>query len=466
MSFEPSNKIEKKASRVIALLLEAGAHDCLMIGGYVRDRLLGIASKDIDIEVYGLGYQKMVKVLRPHFHVGLVGRSFGTLKVDNQIDLSIPRRESKRGEGHRGFDIHPDPTMTPRDAAARRDFTVNAIGMRPDGSFCDPFRGRDDLEKGILRATTEAFCEDPLRVLRGMQFAARFDFVMEPRTIELCRRVFDEFSTLSPERLWEEWRKWAAGSKTPSRGLWLLRRTGWIDHFPELARLIDLPQNPRWHPEGDVFTHTCHVCDQAAYLAIEEKMSSRDRTVLLFAALCHDFGKALTTKRNDRGDYISHGHAGEGPLQAETFFERMRAPKWVLEHVKPLIEQHMMPLAFQHAEPTDRSVRRLAHRLKPSNIRMWATLCQADSRGCPPHEQRMDITPWIRKANQLELRDAAPQPILKGRHLIEEGISPGPAMGKMLEAAFQAQLDGAFEDLSDAFEWLRSYLKDDESRSF
>ncbi len=459
MSFEPKNQIEKKASRVIALLLDAGASDCLMIGGYVRDRLMGIRSKDIDIEVYGIDYREMVKVLRPHFHVGLVGRSFGTLKVDNQIDLSIPRRESKRGLGHRGFEVRPDPTMTPRDAAARRDFTINAIGMRIDGSYCDPFDGRADLKKGRLRATTEAFCEDPLRVLRGMQFAARFDFDMEPRTVELCRRVIEEFETLSPERIWGEWQKWATTAKTPSRGLHLLRETGWIRHFPEIEQLVGMPQNPRWHPEGDVFTHTCHVCDQAAHLAIEKEMDSRSRTILLFAALCHDFGKALTTTRNERGDYISHGHAGESPLRAASFFERMRAPKWVFENVGPLIQEHMMPLAFQHREPSERAVRRLAHRLQPSNIFMWATLCQADSRGCPPHEQRMDISPWIRQAEKLALRDAAPEPILKGRHLLEEGMSPGPAMGKVLEAAFQAQLDGEFDDLPTARRWLREFLK-------
>ena len=223
-----------KVKRVIQLLTDGGASDCLFVGGCVRDHFLGIETKDIDIEVYGLSYKQILKILKPHFHVGWVGQSFGTVKVDNEIDLSLPRTESKTGTGHTGFDVVSDPFLNPTVALSRRDFTINAIGIRIDDTVIDPFHGLDDLHKGILRAPTEAFCEDPLRVLRGMQFAARFGFEMEPQTVELCRRVLPEFETLSAERIWSEWEKWAVKGRFPGKGLQVLCDTGWIVRFPEI----------------------------------------------------------------------------------------------------------------------------------------------------------------------------------------------------------------------------------------
>ncbi|MDR3110654.1 MAG: hypothetical protein LBU65_13380, partial [Planctomycetaceae bacterium] len=202
-----NGKVYKKAAHLIELLLESGASDAFFVGGTVRDQLLGIdvkGVKDVDIEVYGLSYEQIVTILKPRFRVNFVGKSFGVIKIDNSIDVGVPRRESKHGSGHRGFEVVPDPTMTIREAFARRDFTINAIGLRLNGEFIDPFGGRDDLNNGILRATTDSFCEDPLRVLRGMQFAARFGFRMDSKTIDLCKRVANEFDTLAPERIWDE----------------------------------------------------------------------------------------------------------------------------------------------------------------------------------------------------------------------------------------------------------------------
>ncbi|MDO4558812.1 MAG: hypothetical protein Q4C47_07595, partial [Planctomycetia bacterium] len=257
--------------RIARLLRDGGALDVYAVGGSVRDALLGLHSKDIDLEVRGLSYQKIADILSPHFPVSFVGRSFGVLKVGHHVDVSLPRRESKIGSGHRGFAIEADPTLSEREAFARRDFTVNAIGMRPDGTLIDHYDGLSDLKRGILRAVSPAFRDDPLRVLRGMQFAARFGFTMDEGTVNLCRELFDEFPTLSEERILEEWRKWALRGRFPSRGLAVLRQTGWIRGFPELAALCGCPaesgsQKSCGDSGGDVWDHTCQVCDRMTRL--------------------------------------------------------------------------------------------------------------------------------------------------------------------------------------------------------
>lgn len=454
-----SFQVDSRIRRIIELLIEGGATDCFFVGGFVRDLILGEPSKDIDIEIYGLSYQKIIRILRPHFRVGLVGQSFGTVKVDNEIDLSIPRTESKIGGGHKGFSVSSDPNLDPLTAFSRRDFTVNAIGLRLDGSVFDPFGGIEDLERRILRAPTEAFCEDPLRVLRAMQFAARFDMEMEPETVELCRRVLPEFPTLSPDRIWMEWAKWASKGRMPGKGLRLLRQTGWIECFPEIAMLVDVPQNPKYHPEGDVFEHTTLVCDSAARIAKELQFDQEDRTILLFAALCHDFGKPCTTIRNKKGNWSSPRHAIEGVGIAAAFLEKMRAPNRIVDHVKPLVREHLAHHADETTGPPPLSnVRRLASRLEPSNIRMWSALCRADALGNGNKDPRYRIDTWEAVAEKLAIRESKPKALLLGRDLIALGVRPGREMGRILQDAYEAQLDGRFETFDEALDWVRSEL--------
>ncbi len=449
-----------RAKRIIDLLLQHGASDCLFVGGCVRDALLGIPSKDIDIEIYGLSYDKIVVVLKPFFRVDLVGQSFGTVKVDNRIDLSIPRSESKAGSGHRGFDVSSDPNLDHRSAFARRDFTINAIGLRVDGSVVDPFDGVGDLKRKILRAPTEAFCEDPLRVLRGMQFAARFGFDMEPRTVELCRSVIGEFETLSPERIWTEWFKWATKGRFPSKGLNVLRETGWIACFPEIAALVGVPQNPVYHPEGDAFVHTGLTCDAAVRIADAMELDEQERAILLFAALTHDFGKPATTIKNEKGNWASPNHAVEGVAPTNAFLERMRAPNWAVEHVLPLVREHLAHIFLPKGQyPDDRVVRRLSTRLVPSNIRMWSALCRCDALGCGDGKPRHNVDSWEEVAAKLEVRESKPMPLLQGRDLISLGVQPGRTMGVILFEAFEAQLDGEFTDHAGAVDWAKKRLR-------
>ncbi len=438
-------------------MLQAGARDCLFVGGYVRDFLLGIESKDIDIEVYGLNYEEIAGALGGHFRISVVGQSFGVIKVGPNIDVSIPRRESKTGIGHTGFHVETDSNLTPLEAFGRRDFTINAIGMRLDGSLCDPYDGQGDLARKILRATTDAFGEDPLRVLRGMQFAARFGFDTEPRTMELCRSLLPEFETLAAERVWAEWYKWATKGRYPSKGLQFLRDTNWIEKFPELALLIGCNQNPNWHPEGDVFAHTLWVCDEAERLARETPLSENERAELMFATLCHDFGKPATLNYTEEHGWLSPEHAAvSGPL-AKTFLNRMKAPHHVVAKVIPLILEHMVPSQIPADEiPADTTVRRLAVRLAPTSIRMWGHLCLADRRGCGGLKNREGrVIHWLNVAERLSLLDGPPAPLLQGRDLIPLGMESGPEMGILLKAAYEAQLDGVIQTPEEAVTWAK-----------
>ena len=461
--------------RIVSLLEEGGARDVLAVGGAVRDHLLkNPPDRDVDLEVYGLSYARIAEILRPHFRVGLVGQAFGVLKVSGrdgtrrfEIDVSLPRRESKNGVGHKGFEIDTEPRLSYDEAFARRDFTVNAIGMRRDGALIDPYNGRADLEKKILRAPSARFKDDPLRVLRGMQFAARFGFTMESRTLEYCREVLDEFPTLSKERIYDEWRKWALRGKYPSMGLDVLKESGWIGAFPELAALVGTPQNPKWHPEGDVWTHTALVCNEAR-LAIEkaretgEPFSEIEQTALMFAALAHDFGKPLTTRRDAEGVIRSHGHAEQGFKPARAFLESMKAPNLTVDMVLPLVREHMVVVHHMLGAPTPKAVRRLACKLEPASLRLWVALCQSDALGCfPPAAEartiRFRADDWLQTAHEANVVNEKPAQLVNGRDLIPLGVAPGPEMGRILRAAYDAQIDGAFATAAEGLEWLKSH---------
>lgn len=419
-----SEPLYEKARRIAAALSQA--KQVLMVGGCVRDRLLNLPVKDIDLEVFGLNYEQIASALqRAGFHTNMVGQQFAVIKVDNTIDVSIPRRESKLGIGHKGFAVTADPNMDFAEAAARRDFTINAMAEDFAGNLYDPYNGRADLAAKCLRAVSPAFVEDPLRVLRGMQLAARFNLQLDPDTARLCRSLTSEFHTLAAERLWVEWEKWATKGDYPGAGLRLLLQTHWIQFFPELAALVDLPQDPEWHPEGDVFIHTLHVCDAAAAIARRENLNDPARAVLLFAALCHDLGKALTTQRNDAGRWVAPNHAKLGTLPSETFLRCIHAPRHLIEHVLPLVAEHMAHISHQDEPPTPRIVRRLANRLHPASLRMLAMLTEADHSGRPPLPTGQPMQVWLDVAHAMQLADQKPKPILMGRHLLQRGFTPG-----------------------------------------
>ena len=251
---------EPEAIEIAKLVAEAGGR-AFCVGGCVRDALLGVPSKDVDIEVYGLGVAALRDLLQSRYKVDLVGESFGVFKLHGfDIDVALPRRETKLGEGHKGFDIQAAPNLSYEDATSRRDFTINALMYDPlTGELIDCWGGVEDLRNGIIRHVSEHFVEDPLRVLRAMQFAARYDFEVAQETVELCRRIKPE--GLPRERLAGEWEKLLLKGKAISRGMNFLKDCGWIQYYPEIVPLIGCRQDPKWHPEGDVWAHTLLALD-------------------------------------------------------------------------------------------------------------------------------------------------------------------------------------------------------------
>ncbi|HXH71961.1 MAG TPA: HD domain-containing protein [Mariprofundaceae bacterium] len=431
-----------------------------LVGGSVRDLCLGLHPKDFDLEVYGLDEKHLFETAARLGRCEEVGRHFGVIKLwqgHHVIDIALPRTEQKTAGGHRGFDVHPDPHLDPATACRRRDFTINAMMYDPlTDELLDPAGGRDDLDAGTLRHVSGAFVEDPLRPLRGMQFAARFRLRLHPETASLCKKLLAEADTLPVARIWGEWQKWAhAGS--PSFGLQALAESSWLSRYPELAALVGCPQPPRWHPEGDVWNHTLQAVDQAARIADERKLSANDREHLLFATLCHDLGKPACTTTDASGRVVSPGHSEHGIEITAAFLTRIGAPGRILENIRPLIREHM---CHMHSEPTPRAVRRLAARLSPQSIVMWEMLVEADASGRAPAPPSRPALAWLQAAEAMQHQHEKPVALVNGHLLADLGVTPGPAMGALLAEAYAAQLDGEFDNADDALTWCHRHLPD------
>lgn len=431
-----------------------------LVGGCVRDGLLGIEHKDYDIEVYGLNYEELAAALGRWGRTDLVGRCFGVVKWSAPggatHDFSIPRMDSKTGPGHKGFEVRFDPDITLEQAASRRDFTVNALMWDPRShKLLDYFGGSKDLQQGLLRHTSPSFTEDPLRVLRGMQLCARYRLRPAEETLALCRSIKHTYQELAVERVWEEWFKWASLSVRPSFGLSFLQATEWLENFPELHALAATEQDPEWHPEGDVLTHTRLCCDAMAGLPGWRTADVSSRVVYMLGILTHDSGKPKTTERSTKGGMeriVSYGHVEEGEEAARRFLERIHAPRAVVQRVLPLVGNHLA-----HLQPvTDRSIRRLAKRLHPETIPGLCLVITADHMGRPPKEAVVPASVFeiIACSVALKVQAGAPPPILSGRHLLELGMEPGPLVGRILREAYEAQLEGNFSDLETAHLWL------------
>ncbi len=448
----------REAVLSIASLVRSAGGRAMMVGGSVRDLLSGSKDvKDVDVEVFGLEPQRLQDVLSSRFEFDPCGVSFGVLKIKHlEIDVSLPRRESKRGIGHRGFFIDADPNLSVKEAASRRDFTINALYYDPlEDRLEDPFGGVEDLRDRMLRHVSEKFVEDPLRVLRGMQFVARFNLFAAQETIDLCRGISIE--DLPPERLFEEWAKLLRKGVGIGRGLAFLRATGWVRYFPELAALIGCRQDPKWHPEGDVWDHTCMCLDAFA----RRRIGDPDEDLIVgLAVLCHDFGKPSTT-RFMKGHIRSLGHDEAGVAPTLSFLRRLTNEERILREVPPLVQCHMQPFSLWRAKAGDAAVRRLA--LKVVRIDRLLRVARADDEGRPPEMQGgtssgADLEWLAASAERLRIAAEAPKPILMGRHLIELGYRPSGQFGKWLSRAFEAQLDGAFSDLDGALAYFRSEI--------
>ena len=453
--------IEILPPKLLAMLRNTpGLERSYLVGGCVRDWLLGVPVHDFDIEVYGVDYPDLVRLLSRYGRADWVGKSFGVVKLTHASgavwDFSVPRRDSKRGPGHKGFDVEFDPELSPLEASARRDFTINSMLWDPrSGELMDPHGGRSDLEARILRHTSAAFPEDPLRVLRGMQFAGRFGLKAATETLELCRSIRSSYSELAVERVREEWLKWALRSVQPSLGLAFMKDSGWLDVLPELAAIVGVAQDPEWHPEGDVWTHTLHAVDALVALPDWARMSADERLVLMMSVLLHDVGKATCTRTEFKGgrDRItSPGHEVAGAEGAARFLRQVGFQESTVQRVVPLVANHMV-----HAEaPSARMVRRLAVRLVPSSIEELCVVMTADASGRPPRPPGVPVS--VQKlraaAADLQVQASAPVALLQGRHLLSKGWTGGRQLGAILKEAYSAQLDGEFTDLDGALHWV------------
>lgn len=445
-----------------------------LVGGAVIDILRGHAPKDWDIEVYGLDLGVLERMLSD-LHPEVVGRSFGVLKlrVDGlDVDINVPRLERRMGPGHRDFDVTVDPHLSIREAALRRDFTVNALALDVLTGEChNPFGGLQDLENGTLRVVSaETFTEDPLRVLRGAQLLARKLNRVHSNDWWLFRSLSGEFSSLPKERVFAEFGKLLLKAERPSVGFEFLRDAGWLTHFPEINELIGCPQHPEWHPEGDVWRHSMLCVDAAAQIR-DTLPDEGMRLAVMFGALLHDVGKpeytitermihhqdpravaaAASAKRPlEQMLLTAHGHDTGGVEPAGRFLARISDDKTLTKRVKALVGLHMQPYNLVAGSAGDGAWNRLHRKLTEASLDLTVLgrICQCDAcatgsgrslRGGSPDWEHETSRVAFAHADRIRDLPTSVSPKVTGGMLLARGVKPGPLLGGLLRRALELQ---------------------------
>jgi tRNA nucleotidyltransferase (CCA-adding enzyme) len=401
-------------NQIMAHIKQQGGNPYL-VGGFVRDHLQGMKPKDKDVEVYGMDASKLDKILKQYGRTDDVGASFGVKKFTHpngdDYDFSLPRRENKQGQGHKGFQVDVDPTMTTEEGSSRRDFTHGSMMMDPlTGQIIDHHGGLQDLKDKTLRHTGPAFAEDPLRVLRGMQFAARFGHKMHPETAKLSRNLSSEYNTLSDDRIMTEWQKMAQKGEIPSMGLKVLQDTGWDEHYPELA--------------GRMGPDKMKAVDEIAKQMKSRVMSNEDKNVLFFTTLTNDMT----------------------PEESASFLHRVKMPQPVQKRVAALKRGLESP--HIHSGNSSRAnVYNLAHTITPENVDNLTEVLRSIDH---PRAQNIADT-----ARQYGVHQSAPKPFINGDYLKSLGMKPNREFGEKLKAIYQAQLDGKINSPEEAMAMAR-----------
>jgi tRNA nucleotidyltransferase (CCA-adding enzyme) len=449
-------RVPASLRRVIDALAVRGGRP-FIVGGAVRDAIRGLPSQDLDLEVFGLSAGSVREALAAFGPVNEVGEAFTVYKlsglegVEGAVDVSLPRRDSKSGPGHRGILAVGDPSLSLEEASRRRDFTINAMLFDPiRGEVHDPHGGARDLAARTLRAVDAShFGEDPLRALRAVQLAARFELIVDPKTAELCRSM--PLRELPAERVFGEIEKLLLGARRPSIGLRLMKEWGMLLVLaPELAPLADTPQDPEWHPEGDVWTHTLLAMDQATPLL--EGLDRPRALAVMLATLAHDLGKPATTQRID-GRVRSLGHEEAGVPLADALLDRWgvhtRHGYDVRSQVLGLVGNHLKPgqLYDDRDRVSDGAIRRLARKCEPA---LLYRVARADCLGRHGDFPPVAMDWFLERVQRLEVAERPPRPILMGRHVVAMGVAPGPEVGRIVHAVYERQLDGAVTDLAQA----------------
>ena len=419
--FEPD--LPKRLLSIAGEIREAGGR-AFLVGGWVRDALLGKDCRDYDVEVYDLTQDELVPILKKYGRTNLVGKAFGVIHLAMKglsLDFSFPRTESKVGYGHRGFVVHTDEKLSFKEAALRRDFTINAMGMElPELTLCDPYGGIDDLKKGLLRHVGPAFVEDSLRILRGVQFASRFALTLAPETVELCKTL--SLADLSIERLFEEFKKWLLKPGKPSLGLRAFLDIRLNEFFPEVFAFHD-----SWEALGEMLDNM--------------EMTRR--------------------KLESEGNALSEAQAMEfafaaflcgNPETSLKFLERITNETHLLKIV-PLLLKSYSELDFAIVDDSS-ALRRLA--VKLGGLKLLCLLVKCTPREFYAGDDGFPEKLW-QAAADLDLLDAAPQPFLMGKMLMEMGFKPGKQMGEIIKQSFELQLDGKIKNAEDAIAWAKAF---------
>lgn len=432
----------------------------ILVGGCVRDHLLGHESLDIDIELYGVNdTMELSKILKPFGKINEVGKSFGVYKFrygNYNIDLSLPRTENKSAKGHKGFEIQTYNDLDFITASQRRDFTINSMGYNPlTKTFLDPHNGADDLRaKRLTCVDPLTFVQDPLRILRAVQFTARFDLTCDPKLLMLCRQMINQgaLEELPKERIFEELKKLFLLSFKPSKGMILLRDMGALPFFTPLDLYEETPQDPLSHPEGNVWTHTLKALDIMAGLRIGEP--KRDITRML-AVLLHDCAKPITTVV-ENGKINAPHHALIGVEVGQKFLEKITNEHELIASVLPLIRYHGAVRKLYDTPPSE-----ILHLSAQVCIQDLIPVAQADflGRGFSGSSPASFVPgEWLQaKALELGVLTSPPKALIMGRDLISLGLPPDESFKEILASAYKAQLDQQFFTKDEAIQWLKNH---------
>lgn len=456
-----------------------------LVGGALREILVGGAAVDFDLEVFDCSSEQVLAALES-LKLGPVhvcGRQYQVVKwclqgLSEPIDVTFAKGDESA-------------------AVARRDFTVNALMWNlQESRLLDLVGGQEDLQQRKLSMVSEqSFVQDPLRVLRAAQFAARLGFTIDSQCESLCRRLVEggELDGLPGERLTEEWRKLLVRAPQPSWGLQLMQRWGLIERlYPQLHALAGVPQDVRWHPEGDVWEHTLLVVDACARIIRRDGLTSKESTMAMFGALCHDLGKVSTTVVEEapelpaRVRVTAHGHEAAGLEPAQALLGQLTLGQEVEEAVFACVTEHMRPGSLEKAWLRDElspsqlrnAFRKLLRDTAQCPYPVFMAVCEADRRGRGPESLRVLETrqpcqlwpdldaefpngarelfePLWQTRQQLQLQ---PGTLLQGRDLVPLGVKPGRRMGELIGRIEHERDAGTVSTKEEALELVGSWL--------
>jgi len=451
LTSEQTRKVQDllaKEPRIISIVqdIQTAGGIVYLVGGAVRDILLGDIPHDLDLEVHSLTLQELHGILAKQGTVIEAGKSFGVLRLEHSnAEWALPRTDS----AGRKPQVQIDASLTIEQALERRDVTINAMAIEL-GSFTlvDPFNGLHDLQKRILRSpNTQKFIEDPLRFYRVMQFIGRFDATVDPALEEVCKTM--DITTIARERIEVEFEKLFLKSRSPSRALrWIAHIKRVHEILPELAATRGIIQSPQWHPEGDVFEHTMQALDAAAH---GQYKNSTEKLTLMYAALCHDLGKVTTTTQDADGRIKSYGHEIAGVPFARALLKRITENNDLLKAVSVLVRYHMMPGSFVKQHASGAAYKRLAHKIYPLTLRELSLLAYADRRGrngsahTPLTGPIDDIDRFVEQAQKQGVYERPEEPLIQGRDLVAV-YTPGPLVGKLVNFAYSVQINRGIRD--------------------